>query len=120
MKTSLIIVSILLFFAHRLYAGEVDVLAVKFQKTDSRTYTFHVTLRHADEGWNHYANRWEIVDIKGKVLATRTLHHPHVDEQPFTRSLYEVKIPAGVKTVLVRGHDLVHGYGGRSVRITLQ
>lgn len=120
MKTSLIALSILLFFSHQIYAGEVDVLAVKFQKTDSGTYTFHVTLRHADEGWNHYVNRWEIVDMRGNVLATRTLYHPHVDEQPFTRSLYDVKIPVGVKTVLVRGHDLVHGYGGKSVRITLQ
>jgi hypothetical protein len=120
MKTSPILLSILLFFTHQIYAGEVDVLAVRFQKTDSMIYTFHVTLRHADEGWNHYADRWEIVDMKGNVLATRTLQHPHVDEQPFTRSLYDVKIPAGIKTVLVMGHDLVHGYGGKRVRITLQ
>ena len=35
-------------------AGEADVTAVAV-RTGS-TYTFNVTVRHADEGWDHYAN----------------------------------------------------------------
>lgn len=70
--------------------------------------TFSVTLKHEDTGWDHYANRWEILDLQGNVLATRVLHHPHVDEQPFTRSLGNVVIPEGTKKVIVRAHDSVH------------
>jgi hypothetical protein len=33
-----------------------------------------------------------------------------VDEQPFTRSLSDVQIPKDVNKVIIKGHDLVHGY----------
>jgi hypothetical protein len=53
------------------------------------------------------------------VLATRILHHPHVNEQPFTRSLGGVMIPADISAVTVRAHDSVHGYGGKTLTIQL-
>jgi len=53
------------------------------------------------------------------VLATRTLLHPHENEQPFTRSLSGVRIPDGVTEVIVRAHDKVHGYGGAEMRVTV-
>ena len=101
-------------------AGEADVVAVAVRPDGPGTYAFDVTVRHADAGWNHYADRWEVLAPDGKtVLATRTLLHPHEDEQPFTRSLSGVRIPAGVTQVTVRAHDSVHGYGGveKQVRI---
>ncbi len=70
-----------------------------------------VKASHADSGWEHYADRFEILSPDEKVLGTRVLHHPHVDEQPFTRSLQGLKVPPELKTVLVRGHDNVHGEG---------
>ena len=82
-------------------------------------FDVHVTLRHTDTGWDHYANRWEVLGPAGDVLATRVLYHPHVNEQPFTRSLDGVAIPAGLTWVRVRGHDLVHGYGGREVTLSV-
>jgi len=93
-------------------AGTADVLAVQVHRQGSGSYRFRVTVRHADEGWDHYADRWEVVGPGGEVLATRTLHHPHVDEQPFTRSLSGVRVPEGVDRVTVRAHDSVHGLGG--------
>jgi hypothetical protein len=60
-----------------------------------------------------------VLDPNGKVLATRVLAHPHVDEQPFTRSQSGIAIPQGVTTVSVRAHDLVDGYGGQEVRVDL-
>ena len=93
-------------------AGKVDVETVSFRQAADGSYHFDVTLRHADAGWDHYADRWEVLTPDGEVIATRTLYHPHVDEQPFTRSLSGVKIAEGVKRVVVRGHDSVHGYGG--------
>ena len=81
--------------------------------------TFYVTVAHQDEGWDHYANRWEMLTPDGVVIATRTLAHPHVSEQPFTRSLSHIKIPAGVKKVVVRAHDSVHGDGGKTFEVEI-
>jgi len=100
-------------------AGEADVEAVDVRCTSPPGCTFDVTVRHADEGWDHFADRWEIVGPGGEVLATRVLRHPHVDEQPFTRSLPNVPIPNGVSEVTVRAHDSVHGLGGRATTASI-
>jgi hypothetical protein len=101
-------------------AGEVDVLDVELRAGERPGhFDIAVTLRHADSGWDHYANRWEVLGPDGAVLATRVLYHPHVNEQPFTRSLQGVAIPHAFTWVRVRGHDLVHGYGGREVTLSV-
>ncbi|MCW2309228.1 hypothetical protein [Rhodobium gokarnense] len=100
-------------------AGEADVVAAEASRDPSGTWTFRVTVRHADEGWDHYADKWQVLGPKGTVLATRTLHHPHVNEQPFTRSLSGVKLPAGIDSVTVRAGDSVHGFGGREFVVKL-
>lgn len=101
------------------WAGEADVVDVAVSVAGENRYDFGVTVRHADEGWKHYADGWDVVSPDGKVLATRKLWHPHVDEQPFTRSLSGVTIPKGVKEVVIRAHDSVHGYGGAEMRVSL-
>jgi hypothetical protein len=100
-------------------AGEADVLDVELTATSPGTFRFEVTVRHADEGWDHYADAFEVVAPDGRVLATRVLLHPHVDEQPFTRSLTGLEIPDGVAEVTVRAHDSVHGYGGKELTVTV-
>ncbi len=100
-------------------AGEADVVDVSVTKTGPGTYRFSVTVAHGDTGWDHYANRWDVVDDKGNVLATRILHHPHVNEQPFTRSLSGVKIPSNLKSVILRAHDSVHETGGKEMTVNL-
>ncbi len=99
------------------YSGEADVVDVSVQQSGKNKYSFSVTVRHADEGWDHYANKWDVVAPDGTVLATRVLYHPHVDEQPFTRSLSGVNIADTVDTVTVRAHDSVHEYSGKTVTI---
>ena len=101
-----------------LFAGEADVIGVEVDKSGG-TYSFSVTVKHGDEGWEHYVNKWDVVDPEGQVLATRTLHHPHVNEQPFTRSLSGVVIDKSISSVIVRAHDLVHGYGGKEMAVEL-
>ncbi|PLX98263.1 MAG: hypothetical protein C0623_13145 [Desulfuromonas sp.] len=101
------------------WAGEVDVIEVDATRTGVGEYRFDVTLRHSDKGWDHYADRWEILTSDNTMLATRTLYHPHVEEQPFTRSLGNVRIPAEVITVKIRGHDSVHGYGGKEMTVKI-
>ncbi|MEQ8397295.1 hypothetical protein [Thalassobaculum sp.] len=101
-------------------AGEADVLKVAIMSfAKDGTWTFDVTVRHDDTGWDHYADKWDILGPDGRVLATRVLLHPHETEQPFTRSLDGVVIPPGVSAVTVRAHDTVHGYGGTEVTISI-
>ena len=99
--------------------GQADVLDVKIQREAGGSYHFEVTVRHADEGWEHYADRWEILAPDGSVLATRPLRHPHVDEQPVTRDLSGVRVPESIRRVTVRAHDSRHGFGGRQVAVDL-
>jgi hypothetical protein len=100
-----------------LYAAKADVIDATVSCNPG--CTFHVTVRHADSGWDHYANQWQIVAADGTILATRVLYHPHQTEQPFTRSLSGVKIPSHVQTVTIRAGDLVHGFGGREIQLQL-
>lgn len=112
-------VALLLLPAHSCLAGEADVINVRASKSAPGTYTFHVTVAHHDTGWDHYADKWEILGPEETPLGTRVLMHPHVEEQPFTRSLSGVKIPPDVKSVTVRAHDKVHGWGGRAMAVQL-
>jgi hypothetical protein len=100
-------------------AGPADVVDVRVTREPGGTFRFEVSVRHADEGWEHYADRWEIVAPDGSILATRPLQHPHVDEQPFTRDLAGVKIPDGITRVTVRAHDSRHGFGGKELSVQL-
>jgi hypothetical protein len=111
-------------------ADVVHVRAIQTAGPDpgegATTWTFHVTVEHPDTGWEDYADGWDVVTPDGEVLKpdpeepfTRTLLHPHVEEQPFTRSQSGVVVPAGVTEVRVRAHDIVDGFGGQEVLVDL-
>lgn len=117
MKRAILFVALL--FAGPLAAGEADVVGVEVTPEGGGTYRFEVTVRHADEGWDHYADAWDVVAPDGTVLGTRELLHPHENEQPFTRSLTGVAIPDGITEVTVRAHDSVHAYGGAEMTVTV-
>ena len=74
------------------------------------TWRFDVTISHPDTGWEHYADGWRVLDMDGNELGMRVLYHPHVDEQPFTRSLSGVVIPEGTRQVQVQARDLPAGW----------
>ena len=101
-------------------AGEANVIAAKLSRTGIRVYKVDVTIRHGDEGWQHYVDKFDVIAPNGHVLGTRILYHPHVDEQPFTRSLTGLHIPGGIERVTIRAHDKVHGYGGRTVKLEVK
>ncbi|WP_299026057.1 hypothetical protein [uncultured Sulfitobacter sp.] len=82
-------------------------------------YTFNVTILHSDTGWDDYADAWRIKDMEGNVLGMRQLAHPHVNEQPFTRSLSGVKIPDGIKSVVIEARDTVTGWSPQVKTINL-
>ena len=83
-------------------------------------WTFSVTLRHADTGWDDYADGWRVVLEDGTEIGLRVLHHPHVDEQPFTRSLGGVAIPDGVDTVFIEARTNTDGWGKARLAVSLK
>ncbi|MEZ5833869.1 MAG: hypothetical protein R3D05_22085 [Dongiaceae bacterium] len=101
------------------FAGEADVVDVKVRKSGGGTYDFDVTIRSNDTGWEHYADAFEVLAPDGTLLGQRILLHPHTDEQPFTRDLYGVAIPAGIETVTVRARHKPKGYDGAIMTIDL-
>jgi hypothetical protein len=109
----------LLLLAPPAMAGEADVIDARATALGGGQWRIEATIRHADTGWDHYANAFEILGPDGAVLGTRVLHHPHVEEQPFTRS-HTVAIPAEVTTITIRAVDSVHATGGAEVTITLE
>lgn len=96
--------------AGAVWAGEARVVDARLTQIGT-SWRADVTVAHADTGWDHYADGWDVRSMDGTELGYRKLHHPHVTEQPFTRSLSGITIPDGTTEVRVRAHDSVHGWG---------
>ena len=79
-----------------------------------------VTIEHQDTGWDHYVPGWEVLDAAGNRLAYRKLHHPHVTEQPFTRSLSSVMIPDGTRKVMIYARSNRDGWGPDAHKLKLR
>lgn len=101
------------------FAGEADVVDVKVRRAAPGVYDFDVTVKSADKGWNYYADAFEVLSPEGAILGRRVLLHPHETEQPFTRDLYGVRIPAGIERVTVRARHKPKGYDGKTLSIKL-
>ena len=97
-------------------ANDVEILKVVFKENGNK-WDVHVTLKHNDTGWEHYADAWRIVDEDGKELAKRVLYHPHVNEQPFTRNLRGVEISEDDLIVFIEAHDKKHGWSKERVKV---
>lgn len=83
------------------------------------TWRFSVTLSHGDTGWDDYADGWRVTDGDGTVYGTRELLHPHVDEQPFTRSLGGVSLPDGARSVVIEARTSTGGWDARPFDLPL-
>ena len=101
------------------FADQAIIKEAKLKKV-GESWTAYVTILHGDTGWEHYADGWRILDSKGNELGHRILYHPHVDEQPFTRSLSGIQIPSGLKVVYIQAHDKVHGWNTDKVEVEVK
>jgi hypothetical protein len=100
-------------------ADEPSVLDVTAVANADGSYGFSATVSHRDEGWKHYANKWDVVTPDGNVVGERVLFHPHVNEQPFTRALGRVEVPIGTTEVTIRAYCSVTGAGSRTFTVKL-
>lgn len=109
---------LIVFFAVPAVADQVSIEFAELNRRDN-SWNISVRLKHKDTGWDHYANAWQVVDVNNKLLGKRVLFHPHVNEQPFTRSLYSVKLPVDTKIIYIEATDSVHGLSSDRLRIDL-
>jgi len=107
-------------------SGDADVTNVFAREESDGLWTFHVSVKHDDVNWYDFADGWDVVLPDGTSVKpdpfgqfTRHIRHPHVHEQPFTRTQKEVEIPEGVDRVRVRAHDKKHGWGGQEIEVLL-
>lgn len=100
-------------------AGDANVIRVQARERSSGVFDLDVTVRSNDTGWDRYADRIEAVGPKGEILGTRLLDHPHETEQPFTRDLHDLRVPAGIARITVRARFKPTGEAGDAVTIAL-
>ena len=91
-----------------------DVVAATVEESPDGTFRVSATVASIETGWDKYADEWRVLAEDGSVLGVRELLHPHVDEQPFTRSLTGVEIPDEVDDIIIAARDSVLGYCGES------
>ncbi len=96
-----------------------NVVAVKVQSSGVDTFNFDATVSSPYDTPQRYADAFRVMAKDGQIYGERKLLHDHADEQPFTRDLYFVKIPRGVRMVVVQARDQKYGYGGKSVEVAL-
>ncbi|MWD29173.1 hypothetical protein E0K89_016965 [Aquicoccus sp. SCR17] len=109
----------LLFLPLAASAGEARLVSA-VASHPAMGWRFDVTVEHDDTGWEHYVDGWEVVDAEGNRLGYRDLAHPHLHEQPFTRSLTGVMLPDGTREVFIRIHCSDKGWSEKRYRIELE
>ncbi len=96
-----------------------DVLSVQVKARTPDTFDFDVTISSPYDSPQRYADGFRAVGPDGVELGVRKLLHDHASEQPFTRDLYGVKVPPGVRVVTIQGRDKVNGWGGKTQQVPL-
>lgn len=104
------------------YSTSLEFAQVTYVVATQKSAThwcFEASVRHNDQGWEHYADGWEVIDLAGNRLGYRPLGHPHDNEQPFTRGQCNINIPSDHSKVIVRAKCNKHGFGGRPIVVDL-
>ena len=95
-----------------------QVLDVTYEILESFQVRFDVTLIHDDDGESpQFADWWQVEDRSGNILGKRILTHSH-GNLPFARSA-TIEIPSHVESIIIRGHDMLHGFGGQVIQLNL-
>lgn len=119
----LIVAGLALSMAGLLLADEAqrypDVVGVEVTPAGENRFDFDVTLSSPYDSPSRYADAYRVIGPDGETFGLRELLHHHANEQPFTRRLGGVEIPAGIGRVTVQGRDQAHGWGGETRSVSL-
>ncbi|GJL99803.1 MAG: hypothetical protein DHS20C07_14830 [Methyloligella sp.] len=108
---------IIVCFSTPVFAGGADVVDGEITKDSNGRYTVIATIKHNDEGMDHFANHLQVLTPDGKVIGAMYFVEPKVHEQPFVTIVQSVKVPSGVRELRIRAHDKVHGYTGKEFKL---
>jgi hypothetical protein len=115
-----IALSIALFLTAQAASADNAVINSVRAGKDGGLWTFNVSISHGDTGWAHFSDAWRILDKDGNQIAIRALIHPHVDEQPLTRSLSGIELPKGTTEVGVQVRDTIAGWSPDITRVEIK
>lgn len=97
-----------------------DVVGVRIKARGGNRFDLDVTVSSPYDTPQRYADAFRATSEDGAVVyGVRELLHDHAGEQPFTRDLYGVQIPAGVRQIRVQARDKQHGWGGATRMVVL-
>lgn len=96
-----------------------EVVDARFDSIGATTWSVRVTISSPYDTPERYADAWRVLTLEGDVLGERQLTHDHATEQPFTRALNNVDIPAGTDVVVIEARDLINGWSGDRVEFAL-
>jgi hypothetical protein len=96
-----------------------DIVSAEVQARGADIFDFDVTVSSRYDTPQRYADAFRVMDKDGVVFGERKLLHDHAGEQPFTRDLYGVKVPSGIRAVVIQARDQTYGYGGQTVEVVL-
>jgi hypothetical protein len=94
-------------------------VSVKVTPRGQERFDFDVTVSSPYDTPARYADAFRVMSREGRVFGERVLLHDHAGEQPFTRDLYGVAIPRGIRVVVVQARDQKYGYGGKTAEVVL-
>ena len=96
-----------------------DVQSVEVRAAQEGTFDFDVTVSSPYDTPARYADGIRARSNDGQVYGERKLFHDHAAEQPFTRDMYGVKVPPGIRSVVIEARDQRNGYGGKTQLVQL-
>ena len=96
-----------------------DVRAALVRLRADGAFDFDVTVSSPYDTPQRYADAFRVQGPDGTVYGERVLLHDHAGEQPFTRDLYGVQVPPGIRVVTLQGRDRHHGWGGKTIDVEL-
>ena len=96
-----------------------DVVAAKVRARTAERFDFDVTISSPYDTAQRDADAFRIMHKDGSVYGQRLLLHDHAGEQPFTRDLYGVRVPRGVRSVVIQARDQQQGWGGKTLEVAL-
>lgn len=73
------------------------VMGMSMTEDTTGVYTFGTLVASTETEWDKFTDKWRIVDMEIlEIRGRRVLGHPHVKEQPLTRS---IAIPTKVQSI---------------------
>ncbi len=93
-----------------------DIIEARLTRSGD-SWSLDATISSPYDTPERYADAFRAVGPDGTVLGVRELTHDHANEQPFTRTLTNLVIPAGTRQVTVEARDLQFGWGGATVTL---